>query len=103
MFLVWMYSTPTKLGILTADASGKIRGRFALPPDVESGDHRLVLEGLNADGVPVVLGIGIAYGELETSSTLSRVLIAIPVALAIMFGLVIPTTLKRRRRENSIA
>jgi hypothetical protein len=99
---VWLFSAPNQLGSLTADATGKISGRFALPTDVESGDHRLVLEGVNSDGSPVILGLGIAVGEIESSSVLARLLIAIPVALAIIIGLVIPTTLRRRRRESAL-
>ncbi len=99
---VWLFSTPTQLGLLPVDVTGKISGRFALPANVESGDHRLVLEGVNSDGAPVILGLGIAIGEIESSSTVARLLIAIPVALAIIFGLVIPTTLRRRRRESAL-
>jgi hypothetical protein len=99
---VWLFSTPTQLGSLTAVATGKIAGRFALPTDIESGDHRLVLEGDNSDDVPVILGLGIAVGETESSSTMARLLITIPVAMAIIFGLVIPTTLRRRRRESAL-
>jgi hypothetical protein len=97
---VWLFSTPTQLGLLPVDVTGKISGRFALPANVESGDHRLVLEGVNSDGSPVVLGLGIAVGEIESSSTLARLLIAIPVALAIGLGLLIPTRLRRRRLEK---
>jgi hypothetical protein len=99
---VWLFSTPAQLGSLTADATGKISGRFALPSDVESGDHRLVLEGMNSDGSPIILGLGIAIGEIESSSTVARLLIAIPVVFAVIFGLVIPTTLRRRRRESAL-
>jgi hypothetical protein len=98
---VWLFSTPTQLGSLTADVAGKISGRFALPLDIESGDHRLVLEGVNSDGSPVVLGLGIAVGEIESSSTLARLLIAIPVVLAIGLGLLIPTRLRRRRQASA--
>jgi hypothetical protein len=99
---VWMFSTPTQLGSITADVTGKISGRFALPANIESGDHRLVLEGVNSDGSPIILGLGIAVGEIESSSTVARLLIAIPVAFAVIFGLVIPTTLRRRRRESAL-
>jgi hypothetical protein len=99
---VWMFSTPIQLGSLTADVTGKISGRFALPRDVEPGDHRLVLDGVSSDGSSVILGLGIAVGEIESSSTLARLLIAIPVAFAVIFGLVIPTTLRRRRRESAL-
>jgi len=44
---VWMFSTPTKLGVIAADANGKIAGTFNLPTGIESGDHRVVLSGTN--------------------------------------------------------
>jgi len=95
---VWMYSTPTRLGVITADTSGRISGRFDLPDNIQIGNHRIVLDGKNAAGKKVTLGFGVAIGELESASLLSRLLISIPVALAIIVGLVIPTTLRRRRR-----
>jgi hypothetical protein len=95
---VWIYSTPTRLGFADVDATGTIRGTFRIPSSVPSGNHRVVLGGENKNGQEVVLGVGVALGEIDSSSTLARLLISIPVALAIIFGLVIPTTLRRRRR-----
>jgi hypothetical protein len=37
-------------------------------------------------------------GEIATTSTLTRVLIAIPIALAIGIGFLIPNQLRRRRK-----
>lgn len=94
---VWMFSTPTKLGVITADASGKIAGTFNLPNGIESGEHRVVLSGTNRNGTDVVLGIGLSYGAVNSGSTLTRVLIAIPIALAILFGLFLPAVSRRRK------
>ena len=95
---VWMFSTPTKLGVIAADVSGKISGTFNLPNGIESGEHRVVLSGKNRNGTDVVLGIGLSYGAVNSGSTLTRVLIAIPIALAIGIGFLIPNQLRRRRK-----
>ncbi len=95
---VWMFSTPTKLGVIAADASGKISGTFNLPNGIESGEHRVVLSATSRNGTDVVLGIGLSYGAVNSGSTLTRVLIAIPIALAVAFGVILPNQLRRRRK-----
>jgi hypothetical protein len=50
----------------------------------------------------VVLGIGVSVGDVEQSSLWSRLLIIVPVSLAILAALIIPTTLRRRRNEATI-
>jgi hypothetical protein len=73
-----------------------------LPESLESGDHRVVLDGQNNRGQDVVLGIGVSVGNVEQSSLWSRLLIIVPVSLAILTALIIPTTLRRRRNEATI-
>lgn len=97
---VWLFSVPSRLGVIAADDSGKVEGTFDLPKNVEMGDHRLVFDGTRSDGKPVTLGFGVAIGKLETSSSLSRVLIAIPVLIAIFIGFFIPAVTRRRRRDQ---
>jgi hypothetical protein len=99
---VWLYSSPTRLGVIAADAEGKVSGSFDLPSGLEAGDHRLVLSGDNPDGVNALVGIGLSYGSVDSGSTIARVLIAVPIALAILFGLFLPAV-TRRRRKNAIA
>ena len=94
----WMFSTPNQLGTLSVDEMGKISGTFLVPVDVTSGNHRFVLKSANASGDDLVIGIGIAVGALSNGSTATRILIAVPIALAVMAGLIIPTTIRRRRR-----
>jgi hypothetical protein len=95
-----MFSTPNQLGTLSVDKAGKISGTFRIPADVASGDHRFVLKSANESGEDLVIGIGIAVGALSSGSTATRILITIPIALAAMAGLVIPTTIRRRRRAT---
>lgn len=98
---VWMYSTPTRVGTVKADATGHIAGRFILPEGLDAGNHRVVLNGVNNGGVPVILGIGVKYGEATSTSTTTRVLIAIPISLAVIAGFVLPNQVRRRRRKTA--
>lgn len=95
---VWMYSTATRIGGGRADASGAYTGTFSIPAGLELGTHRLVVSGPNVSGDQVSIGVGILYGAAHKSSTMSRLLISIPIALAIAVGLLVPTTLRRRRK-----
>lgn len=99
---VWLYSTPTELGVIAADADGKVSGAFDLPSGLDAGDHRLVFSGVNPEGANVLLGIGLSYGALKSGSSISRVLIAIPIVLAILFALFLPAV-TRRRKKSAIA
>lgn len=99
---VWMYSTPTRLGELEVQASGSGTGTFSLPAAAEPGDHRVVLDGATGEGQDVVLGLGIAVGELDTGS-FNRLLIAAPLALAILVALLVPSVLRRRRDDPATA
>lgn len=97
----WMFSTPRQLGTITVDDFGRLSGSFPVPNEVESGNHRLVLKSANSTGEDFVIGVGIAVGSLSTGSMTTRLLIAIPLAFAGIAGLIIPTTIRRRRRTAS--
>ena len=94
---IWLFSTPTRLGDLVANSSGAVSGSFPVPASVEAGAHRLVLEGTRADGKEAVIGVGLYLGDYDTEGGINRWLIIVPLVLATILGLVIPTTLRRRR------
>ena len=95
---IWLRSTPVQLGVRTVDATGAVSGRFAVPSSVEKGDHRVILSGVTADGSDSVIGVGLRIGAYEKESGISTWLIVVPVLLAVIAALVLPTTLRRRRR-----
>ncbi|MFM8601859.1 MAG: choice-of-anchor Q domain-containing protein [Actinomycetota bacterium] len=97
---IWLRSTPVQLGVRTADASGAITGKFPVPASVQPGDHRVILAGLTESGSDSVLGVGLRIGAYGKESGLNKWLIILPLVLATMLALVIPTTARRRKRAN---
>jgi hypothetical protein len=98
---VWLFSTPTKLGTAEVGADGKMSGAYKLPFGTKSGSHRVVVSAKLPNGKPTTFTLGILVGDISTTSTLTRVLIAIPISLAIGFGFLLPTQLRRRRKIRS--
>jgi hypothetical protein len=98
---VWLFSTPTKLGSAVVGADGAINGLFTIPTGIESGSHRVVISAKLPNGKPTTFTLGILVGDISTTSTLTRVLIAIPITLAIGFGFLLPTQIRRRRRVRT--
>jgi hypothetical protein len=94
---VWLFSTPTQLGTAVVGADGTVTGAYRLPVATKSGSHRVVVTAKMANGKPTTFTLGILVGDISTTSTLTRVLIAIPITLAIGFGFLLPTQLRRRR------
>ena len=97
---VWLFSTPTKLGSVVVGADGTVTGAYRLPVGIKSGSHRVVVTAKLPNGKPTTFTLGILVGNISKSSTLTRVLIAIPITLAIGFGFLLPTQLRHRRRKK---
>jgi hypothetical protein len=95
---VWLFSTPTQLGTAVVGADGTVSGTYRLPAGIKSGTHRVVVTARLANGKPTSFTLGILVGDISTTSTLTRVLIAIPITMAIGFGFILPTQLRRRRK-----
>ncbi len=54
-----MYSSPVRLGQVTADATGSFVTQFTVPASAANGSHRLELTGIGADGQPAVVNLAI--------------------------------------------
>lgn len=94
----WLFSDPIRLGVIRTSATGTVSGDFALPDDVENGEHRMALVAAGADGNPVTVTIGVMVGQSEGGSGVTVWLIVLPIVLAVTGALMIPAT--RRRRES---
>jgi hypothetical protein len=97
---VWLFSTPTQLGSAVVGADGTVSETYRLPAGTKSGTHRVVVTARLANGKPTTFTLGILVGDISTTSTVTRVLIAIPIALAIGFGFLLPNQLRRRRKTR---
>ena len=75
-------------------------GSYKLPFGIKSGSHRVVITAKLPNGKSTTFTLGILVGNISTTSTLTRVLIAIPIALAIGFGFLLPNQLRRRRKTR---
>ena len=98
---VWLFSTPVRLGSAPVGSDGSMSKTFILPAGVKSGNHRVAVLAKLPNGKTATFTLGIVLGEISTTSTVTRVLIAIPIALAIGFGLILPTRLRRRRTTKA--
>lgn len=67
---VWLFSEPRLLGLARVDASGRFQAGFDLPTELVAGDHRVQVEGMNPQGRPRVIGLGVvvAAGSEPTPS-----------------------------------
>ena len=96
---VWLFSTPTQLGSAVVGADGAMNGTYKLPFGIKSGSHRVVVTARLLNGKPTTFTFGILVGNINKTSTLTRVLIAIPISLAVGFGFLLPTQARRRKRR----
>ncbi|MEY4633647.1 MAG: hypothetical protein RLZ18_1019 [Actinomycetota bacterium] len=94
----WMFSTPIRIGTLTSNIDGVIKNQLAIASSLEVGQHRIVLVGKNSIGQKVTLSVGFVFGSAPTTSVASRILIVVPVTLAVFIGLLVPATRRRRKR-----
>jgi hypothetical protein len=95
---VWMFSTPVRLGTAKVEADGRVSGTFTIPKNIEDGSHRIAVTAKLPNGKSTTFTLGILVGNISTTSTLTRVLIAIPIALAMGFGFLLPNQIRRRRK-----
>ena len=99
---VWLFSTPTHMGTSVVGADGQVSGSFTVPEGIEEGSHRIAVTAKLSNGKSATFTLGIAVGEIAKTSTVARVLIAIPILMAIFVGFVLPNQLRRRRRRRLV-
>jgi hypothetical protein len=95
---VWVYSTPTLLGMTQADAVGNLEGSFALPVGIENGSHRIVLAGTNRSNEDISVVVGMIVGDGSEQSAVASILLGVVISLAVLSALFLPAIIRRRRR-----
>lgn len=93
----WLFSTPVLLGTSKVGADGAVTGSFTIPKNAPEGAHRVVIVARTTDGKPATLAIGINVGEWDSGPGVAVWLIVLPIALAVVGGLLLPAQRRRRR------
>jgi hypothetical protein len=96
----WLFSTPVLMGTSVVGVDGSVTGNFVVPKNASRGAHRIAVVAKAVDGKPTTFTVGVAVGAVSETSTWTRVLIAIPITLAIGFGFLLPNQLRRRRKTR---
>ena len=97
---VWLFSTPRKLGELITAADGTVTATFEIPSDLKNGKHRLAFVGQGVGGKETTLVVGIVAGAEPKNWSSTRVLIVVPLVMAIFIALLLPGAFQRRRRKR---
>jgi hypothetical protein len=63
-----------------------------------TGEHRIIIDGLNELSQSITMGIG-ANATSSQSSTVSATLIIIPIAIAIATAVFLPPVIRRTRYQ----
>jgi hypothetical protein len=96
-----LFSTPTSLGEVKVDATGRLGGSFTIPRNIEAGAHRLRLEMTAANGDPVTfwLGIDVTTLPLQLPVTGSNESTTAVIALwALLLGISLTRIARRSSR-----
>jgi hypothetical protein len=94
---IWFFSTPIKLGTAKVKPDGTVSAVVRVPNEIDDGPHRVAVVAEMTNGKPATFTLGVVVGKLKTTSTLTRILIVIPLVMAVLLGVLLPNRLRRRR------
>jgi hypothetical protein len=99
---IWMFSKSMLLANITVGADGLVKSSFVVPKSMTDGLHHLVMVGVDKAKAEAKFEVGMNVGVPAKQWWASRVLIVIPIAIAVFIGLWLPTTVRRRKRRQVI-
>jgi hypothetical protein len=99
---IWMFSKPFLLGTFEVGSDGLVKSTLKVPKSVENGLHHLVMVGIDKSKTEAKFEVGMNVGVPAKQWWYSRILIAIPISIAVFIGFWLPTSASRRRRRKLI-
>ena len=96
---IWMFSKTIYLGKIEVGSGGLVKSTFKVPKSVDDGLHHLVMVGVDKAKKEAKFEVGMNVGVPPKQWWYSRILIAIPISIAVFFGFWLPTSASRRRRR----
>jgi hypothetical protein len=97
---VWMFSQPQRLAKLTVGADGLLRTSLRVPKSLKDGLHHVVMVGVDQNKKEAKFEFGLNVGVPAEQWWVSRVLLVIPISIAVFIGLWLPTSVRRRRKQS---
>ena len=98
---IWMFSKTFLLGTFEVGSDGLVKSTLKVPKSVENGLHHLVMVGIDKSKTEAKFEVGMNVGVPAKQWWYSRILIAIPISIAIFIGFWLPTSASRRRRRRA--
>ncbi|MEY3805445.1 MAG: hypothetical protein RIR69_257 [Actinomycetota bacterium] len=98
---VRMYSDPVLLGKTSVSSLGALAASYEVPDTVEDGRHRVVLFGESQEKEELTFALSVYVGDESSGPSTLAILVAVPLGIAIIGGLIIPAILRRRREEST--
>lgn len=99
---IWMFSKTFLLATIEVGTDGLVRSTLKVPKSVEDGLHHLVMVGVDKANAEAKFEVGMNVGVPPKQWWYSRILIAIPISIAVLFGFWLPTSASRRRRRGTV-
>jgi hypothetical protein len=96
---IWMFSKSTLMATITVGADGLVKSSFVVPKSMKDGLHHLVMVGVDKAKAEAKFEVGMNVGVPAKQWWASRVLLLVPLAIAVFIGLWLPTTVRRRKRR----
>jgi len=97
---VWMFSQPQRLAKLTVGVDGLVRTSLRVPKSLKDGLHHVVMVGVDQNKKEAKFEFGLNVGVPTDQWWVSRVLLVIPISIAVFIGLWLPTSVRRRRKQS---
>jgi hypothetical protein len=97
---IWMFSKSFLMGTIEVGADGLVKSTLRVPKSVEDGLHHLVMVGVDRNKAEAKFEVGMNVGVPPKQWWYSRILIAIPISIAVFIGFWLPTSASRRRRRK---
>jgi len=96
---IWMFSKPILMGTIEVGSDGLVKSTLKVPKSVEDGLHHLVMVGVDKAKKEAKFEVGMNVGVPPKQWWYSRILIVIPISIAVFLGFWLPTSASRRRRR----
>jgi hypothetical protein len=96
---IWMFSKTFLMDTIEVGADGLVKSTLKVPKSVEDGLHHLVMVGVDKAEKEAKFEVGMNVGVPPKQWWYSRILIVIPISIAVFLGFWLPTSATRRRRR----